>query len=273
MGVTGGVIYTGALIGLNELWYKNYPRSRFHFFNDNAEWLQVDKVGHVFTPYFEGLWTYRSLRWAGVNKKKAAWYGGISGFAFQSVIEVLDGFSAQWGASSGDLLANAVGSGLFTSQQLLWQEQRFQLKFSFHTVKYEDDVKNRASDLYGSGLHERLLKDYNGQSYWLSGNIYSFLKKESKFPKWLNLAVGYSAEGLLGGHDNIWRNESGQVIDRSDITRYRQFFISPDVDLTKIETKSRVIRSLLFIFNAIKVPAPALEYNSLGRMKFHFVYF
>src|SRR6185295_10855748 len=33
--------YGGALVALNALWYAKFPRSGFHFFNDNAEWLQV----------------------------------------------------------------------------------------------------------------------------------------------------------------------------------------------------------------------------------------
>ena len=39
------------LIGLNQLWYKDYPQSNFHTLNDNGEWLQMDKLGHVFTSY------------------------------------------------------------------------------------------------------------------------------------------------------------------------------------------------------------------------------
>ncbi|HVZ98283.1 MAG TPA: hypothetical protein VG847_15475, partial [Chitinophagaceae bacterium] len=31
--------YGGALVGLNAEWYAHYPRSGFHFFNDDAEWL------------------------------------------------------------------------------------------------------------------------------------------------------------------------------------------------------------------------------------------
>ena len=29
--------YTVALVGLNQLWYAGYPRSSFHFINDNGE--------------------------------------------------------------------------------------------------------------------------------------------------------------------------------------------------------------------------------------------
>ena len=41
-------LVTSGLIGLHQLWYKNDPKSDFHFINDNSEWLQMDKVGHVF---------------------------------------------------------------------------------------------------------------------------------------------------------------------------------------------------------------------------------
>ena len=40
-----------ALVGLNELWYADFERSKFHTINDNNEWLQMDKLGHVFTSY------------------------------------------------------------------------------------------------------------------------------------------------------------------------------------------------------------------------------
>ena len=42
----------------------------------------------------------------------------------------MDGYSAEWGASSGDIIANALGTGLYISQELLWKEQRITPKFS-----------------------------------------------------------------------------------------------------------------------------------------------
>jgi hypothetical protein len=51
-----------------------------------------------------------------------------------TAVEVLDGFSSEWGASSGDIIANA--SALLVSQELLWKEQRITPKFSFHTTQY-----------------------------------------------------------------------------------------------------------------------------------------
>ena len=31
--------YTVALVALNQLWYADYPKSSFHFINDNEEWI------------------------------------------------------------------------------------------------------------------------------------------------------------------------------------------------------------------------------------------
>jgi hypothetical protein len=55
--------------------------------------------------------------------------------------------------------------------------------------------------------------------------------------------------------------------------RYRQFYLSMDVDLTRIKTKSKVLKGIFSVVNFIKIPFPALEYNSLGQVKFHFLYF
>ena len=32
------VLYSATMYGLNELWYKDYPKSRFHWINDNYNW-------------------------------------------------------------------------------------------------------------------------------------------------------------------------------------------------------------------------------------------
>ncbi|MEJ6491389.1 MAG: hypothetical protein QNL60_02870 [Flavobacteriales bacterium] len=57
--------------------------------------------------------------------------------------------------------ANALGSGLFLGHHLLWKEQRIVLKFSSHPTEF---AKYRP-EVLGSSYPERLLKDYNGQTY------------------------------------------------------------------------------------------------------------
>ncbi|NBL64447.1 DUF2279 domain-containing protein [Flavobacterium sp. NST-5] len=251
-----------ALVGLHQLWYQDYEKSNFHFKNDNASWLQMDKAGHVFSSYHLGRYSAELLNWSGVSKKDQLIYGATSGFAFLTAVEIMDGHSAEWGFSWGDAVANAAGTGLYVSQELLWQEQRIVPKFSFHRTVYAPNRPN----VLGSGLSEEILKDYNGQTYWLSVNLHSFAKK-TKIPKWLNVAVGYGAEGMVTANDDLV-NDLFFPEKRS-----RQFYLSLDVDLTKIETKNHFLKTVFSVFNSIKIPAPTLEINQFGNTKLHFIYF
>lgn len=261
--ISESVIGATALIGLNQAWYADYPRSDFHFINDNAEWLQMDKAGHVFSCYHLGSFGANALKWTGASKKSQLIYGSTLGLAFMTTVEVFDGYSANWGASLGDVAANVSGTALFVSQELLWKEQRIVPKFSFHTTPYASARPN----VLGSSVQEQILKDYNGQTYWLSANIYSFAKSSS-IPKWLNIAFGYGAEGMITGNDAFVN-----TVFLPESKRYRQFYLSLDFDLTKIETKSHFIKTLLTTFNVVKIPAPTFEIKGSGGSKFHLLYF
>lgn len=252
-----------ALLALNQLWYANYERSNFKTINDNAEWLQVDKAGHVFSAYHIGNASINALKWSGLGRKNQLIYGATSGFVFLSAVEIMDGYSKNWGFSIGDLVANASGTTLLISQELLWKEQRIVPKFSFHTTPYASARPN----VLGSSITEQILKDYNGQTYWLSANVHSFFKT-SKIPKWLNLAVGYGGEGMITGND-----EFVNTVFLPEKTRKRQFYLSFDVDLTKIETKSHVLKTVFSLFNTLKVPAPTLEFLGVKDVRGHFLYF
>ena len=262
---TGATLYAGSMIGLYSLWYKDYPQSSFHFFNDNNEWLQMDKAGHVTTSYYIGLIGYSTLRWSGVPEKKATWYGGLTGLVYLTTVEVMDGFSEQWGFSPGDMAANTLGTALFISQQLAWHEQKFVLKYSFHGSPYAQ----YNPDQLGSTLPQRMLKDYNGQTYWISANISSLGLQHTRFPKWLNIAAGYGAEGMTGATSNP-TEINGVPVPYSE--RYRQFYIAPDIDLSRIPVKSKTLKLILNTIGFIKIPLPTLEFNKNG-VKFHPLYF
>ncbi|MBX9892331.1 MAG: YfiM family protein [Chitinophagaceae bacterium] len=272
--VTAGNIvgYGGTMALLYNAWYKNYPQGRFHTFNDNREWLQVDKVGHMYSAYIESKASMEMWRWAGLPRKQRIWIGGMSGAIYQTAIEILDGFSTQWGWSWGDFAANIAGSGILVAQELAWDDQRIHFKFSFHRNDYGDPILNaRADELFGAGLASRMLKDYNAQTYWLSANLKSFFPK-SNLPAWLNLAVGYGANGMFGGETNQWVDKNGIAYNRNDITRYRQWYLSPDIDFTRIKTKKKWVKTGLLILNAFKMPAPALQMSRNG-LQVQWLYF
>ena len=267
------IVYGGILVGLNAEWYAKYPRSGFHFFNDDAEWLQVDKVGHAYSAYTESRANMEVWRWAGLSRKKRIWIGGLSGVAYQSIIEVLDGFSSQYGFSPGDFAANIVGSTMFISQELAWDDQRIQFKFSFHKRNYcSPDLDQRADDIYGKTEIERFIKDYNGQTYWLSANLRSFFP-ESNLPVWLSLSAGYGADGMFGARSNVAVDKNGNIIfDRTDIKRYRQWYLSPDINFSKITTHKKGLKVLFAVLDAFKLPAPTLEFSN-GTFKGHWIVF
>lgn len=265
--------YGGSLILLNSTWYKGYARTGFQTFNDSKEWLQMDKIGHGWGAYNAGKTSAAMWRWAGVPSKKAALIGALSSTAYLTGIEFMDAHSAKWGWSWSDIAANFVGAGLFVGQEYLWSEQRIQFKFSFHKNNYDDPVlEQRADNLFGKPWYERMLKDYNAQTYWFSANLKLFLP-QSKLPAWLNVSVGYGADGMYGGFENKWLDQLGNAVTRSDIPRRRQFYLAPDVDFTKIKTNKKWLRTVFTFLNAFKCPAPALMIDSKGKFKAYALYF
>jgi len=273
--LTGGLNVVGygtSILIFNNQWYKNYPRTSFHTFNDSKEWLQMDKLGHAWASYNSGRGSAAMWKWAGLPDKKATLVGGLSSTVYLTVIEFLDAHSAKWGWSWSDMAANLFGSGLFIGQQLGWEEQRIQFKFSFHRKNYSDPMLNvRSDDLFGKSWTERMLKDYNGQTYWLSVNIGSFFP-ETNLPKWLNVAIGYGADEMFGGFENKWEDDPGVIVDRTDIKRYRQWYLAPDINFSKIKTNSKAMRVLFAALDAFKFPAPGLELSN-GKISVNALHF
>ena len=113
---------------------------------------------------------------------------------------------------------------------------------------------------------EESLKDYNGQTYWLSANLHSFFK-ESNLPPWLNLALGYGADGMLTGTSEDLNNFF------PDQDRIRQFYLSFDVDFTRINTNSNLLKTVFSVLNVVKIPFPTLEFNSKNGVAFHLLFF
>lgn len=277
-GFNGG-IYAAANIWWNSAWYSKYNKSKFHFFNDWKGWYQVDKIAHGFNSYFITDWSYHMFKWTGIKEKNAIWIGMLNAQMWMLSIEINDGLQKKWGFSWGDIAFNMTGSLLFGIQQYLWHDQRFRLKISAFPQKYASDLRPRTDDLFGTSFTELILKDYNATTFWLSVSPGSFIKKEnSKFPKWIMASFGYGAQNMLGGTSNIWCSNAtsdddihncdpSHIVDRTDIERYRQFYLSADIDWTKIPVKRKWAKTCLGILNIIKLPFPAVEFNTSSTQK------
>jgi len=257
--------YAGAIAILQNTWYKDKKDVPFHFYNDNKGYLQVDKFGHTYGAYIESYIGYKSLINAGVSRRNALIYGGSLGLILQTPIEIMDGTHEGWGFSWGDMAANALGSGIVIGQELLFNDQIVKYKFSY----WESPYSRKAHGYLGTTTFNRLLKDYNGHTYWLSMPI-NIVIPSSKIPKWLNIAVGYGANGMYGEYKNI-SNYNGFDIPKT--TRYRQYLLSLDIDWTRIKTKSKFLSILFRGMTFIKLPFPAIEYNSKGQLKLYSMYY
>lgn len=258
--------FTGTMLALNQAWYKDFPRSSFHFHDDSKDWLQIDKAGHVFSSYQLSKTSFETFRWSGFSNAQSALFGAVAGNLFLTTVEVLDGFSEQWGASVSDFASNTLGSAVFYSQQMIWENQRIVIKYSYT----DSGLAQYRPDLLGSNLPERVLKDYNSMRLWVSGNLHELVGAENNIPKWLGVAVGYGAYGMLGSVSNpsLYNN-----MPLPDLVRYRRFFLAPDLDLGAFETPYPFVNQVLEVLNVLKVPTPALEYNSEQGLVFHWILF
>jgi hypothetical protein len=206
------------------------------------------------------------MEWSGVKRQTAGIIGSLTALGFMSMIEIMDGHSSAWGFSKGDMLANITGCFIYEGQELLWHQQRLGLKISFHRTLF---AKYNPDEL-GSNLIQQMLKDYNGQTYWLSCNVASFLPSNTKFPQWFNINAGYGGEGMIAAMKNPTEVNNKPV---PEFTRYRQFYLSVDADLYRIQSMPDFPDALLKVNRLLKVPAPTLEWNSVQGLKGHWLYY
>lgn len=253
--IFSGIVYIGLVASLAYAWYSRQWGGSFQFFDDLAEWNQLDKLAHVAWAFHIAVVANRLLTWAKVNTSTAVRTAAVMSWVFISSIEVLDGFSSDYGASVYDIGANTLGCAAFLLQSIGWQRINIWPKFSFHPTAFAP----LRPAMLGNGFLEEVLKDYNGQTFW-----YSFQVPWLRLPSWLVIAVGIGAEGM------VYSREAENVLH--DFSSHRKYLLSVDLDVTALTPKSRWVRMVLWPLTIIKFPAPAIEVSAEG-IKFHPIYF
>ncbi|MFM7814873.1 MAG: DUF2279 domain-containing protein [Flavobacteriales bacterium] len=246
---------------MDQLWYRDFPRSKFHSFDDSKEWLQVDKCGHAFTAYQLSSALTDIYAWSGHTRNRSLLLGSATSLMYMTSIELLDARSAAWGFSWSDMVANCSGVLLYAAQEKFMHTSSLQIKFSYTPSHFADDN----SDVLGRNFQQRLLKDYNAQTYWLSYNMSSMTSVYARFPRWLNVAVGYGATKMLHA-----KNDVNSV---NNFQPTREFYLSFDADLNRVRCKKIWVKRWLRCLSFIKLPSPTLEIQNDGQMKFHFLFF
>lgn len=244
--------FSSSFLALKSVWYADYEKTPLHSFDDSKNWMQMDKVGHLYSCYHFNEVVAKTYQWSGLNNKKSALIGGAYAWTYQFAIELLDGQSSGWGFSWSDLTANTLGSALYIGQEYGFEKQIFKLKFSYQDSEF---AQYRPNTL-GSNLQERILKDYNAQTYWLSFSPFAW-SKNNKAPKWINLALGYSVDGKLIGDKDIFISADGL----KSFQAKREFILSLDIDVKNLPIKKKWLKAVLTPFNVIKIPFPALVWR------------
>ena len=250
-----GATYVGSMAVLYQTWYRDFGFERFHFFNDLPEWNGMDKLGHVTSSWWASQWLLTSHQTLGLQNEKLILRSAIIPLCFMTTIEVFDGFSSGWGFSLGDMAANFAGAGLFYTQQHFFDEQRILLKYSYHPTNFA----SVRPEILGKSPLERMLKDYNGQTYWLSMPL--------KRNGWFCFSLGYGASGMLGGRDNIWI-KNDLLNDFSAVERYSTWSMSFDIDLLKLPIRGKLWKTFASSFRFIKIPAPAIQWSKSNNFNF-----
>lgn len=260
---------TISLFRLSKKWYQDFPSKRFYTVNDMNHWRMMDKCGHAWSAYTLSRLSASVWRQTGIEDRRAVYCAGMAAMGYQTVIEIMDGFAKEWGFSWGDMGADLVGVLAYMLQEFHFNKQIVSFKFmSFKKANYAADIHDRTEELFGNNFTNQVLSDYNIQTYWASINIQAVLGN-SKIPPWLNIGIGYGARQMLGESSNKWSDKNSLQFDRSDIPRYSRLLVSPDIDFTRIHSNSKILRKLFYVANAIKIPAPGIEFDTRGNMKFY----
>ncbi|NVK66495.1 MAG: DUF2279 domain-containing protein [Flavobacteriales bacterium] len=258
-----GSFWSGSMIGLSQVWYSEVDKEPWHTFDDSRNWLQMDKAGHFYISHKITQFCRDKYVWSGLDNKKSTWIGAGISIGYQTTFEFFDAYSAEWGFSWSDVAANTLGTISYSAQSLVWNEERIIPKFSYSPTPY---AKIRP-EVLGSNFAESLLKDYNGQTYWLSFSPATFFK-DSKIPKWACISVGYSVDGKLKGDAEVYADAASGTIYQSQ----REFLLSLDIDFSRLPIKRPWLKAIVKQLNYVKIPFPALRLSG-GNVDGSLLYF
>ena len=260
-----GAVLTGAMSYLKYEWYSDKKRVPFHFYNDFKGWNQIDKFGHFYASYLESNVGFSLMKKFNFSEKQSLIFGGSQGFILETPIEFFDAYYDGWGFSISDMVANALGSSFFIIQQRIFGEQLIRPKLSFSRSIYAKDANGY---LGKNNILSQFVYDYNGYTYWFSFSP-SKIFKIIKIPEWINLSLGYGANGMIGEFGNL------SIYNGKNIPyhkRYRQYYLSLDIDFSKIKSKSKVLKKIFNVLSYIKIPLPTLEISN-KKLKGYYFYF
>jgi|GEM_PF-404365 len=250
----------------NTIW-KN--KSDFKILEDGSYAIYADKPGHVIGTYLASYAMTEALMTSGVDWESSVVTGGLLGFAYNTYVEVLDGYGANFGFSPTDMYANAFGAGLYIAQFYSPFLQNVTPKFTYFPANWHGQKKRQPHDFF--------IDDYSSHTLWLSFNVHNLLPDNYKeyWPSWLELSLGYAARNLTVAYDpdNIYSHDPNATFRNNDVEGDPKFIIALDYNLVKLLPDGGSFWNWAKqTLNYFKLPAPAIEIGINGKTKFFLIY-
>ncbi len=146
----------------------------------------ADKLGHGFSFYLSTRLLKKGFQWAGHDNRKSAQLAGLTSAALSIGVEIMDGFTNQYGFSPEDVAMNllGIGAGVFLEAYPEW-DQLFDIRIQY----WPSDDARRLND-YDP------VADYSGQTYLLVTKASGIpMLNKNKYLRYLEFDFGYGTRG------------------------------------------------------------------------------
>lgn len=244
LGVVGVGVFTAMHIYYQNTWWKNTV-TYFKYAEDGYYARNMDKASHIYTANFFTVASATAYEWTGIEPGKALLYGAITSMAYETYIEVNDGFAPNWGFDWVDMGANIAGALYPFLQQGVKPFRHINFKWSFKPGWIKKKTSDQPNDL---------LDDYTDMTFWLSVNPMIVLPKSftdgKYYPNFLAFALGMS----LANASHVTGSQNAEA----------QWYISIDWDINQLPGKSDFMKKLKKILNFYHFPAPAVRISPSG---------
>jgi hypothetical protein len=236
-----GGMFTGWLgmhIYYSQTWWKN--RAHYFKFDEDPYYARnVDKLSHVYTANLISTSSSILFGWTGLNQTLSIALGATTAIAYETYIEINDGFSPDWGFDWGDMAGNFIGALYPVAQHFVKPLQTVNIKWSFKPAWLEKKLRN----------YPDLLDDYTSMKFWITFNPYDLLSKKIQkyYPSFLGLGLGVTLQN------------ASHVTGTSNA--FRDFYLAFDIDITKLPGNTDFLIALKKILNFYHIPTPGVKFT------------
>jgi len=156
------------------------------WFGPDTKYGGADKLGHVYSTYLWSLGFASLYEYWGMDEDESMYYGPLSAWFIQGIMELGDSFSDTQGFSYEDLVMNTVGAGFYY------------LREKYPSIKEKVDLRlEYLPDFQGADV----FTEYNSMKYLVAIKFSGFESMESSFLRYGELQVGYYSRGYDNSND------------------------------------------------------------------------